>query len=171
MMDNFTDFPVLKAVGDKGEAMFHEFLLKKKFINIEPIDEVYQKEEILQSAWDFRAVSPLGIKCTFKVKSAFECDAHQYFNVETLQNGEPGGLTVSLADYFVMVNTKLGFGIVKRTELLKIHEELEPQINPEDYANRRWIGEYRLWKTDKDNPACGWRQKNDTIKWHKLEDV
>ena len=166
----YTNFVKLSKTGDKAEKLFVEWLQKNDYTDIEGIEEVYEKEDILRSAWDVRCNDPEGKKVTFEVKGAFKCHTWDYFNVEQIQNGVPGGIAVTDADYFVMVNETLGMGIIPTDVLLKTHEEIKDTVTEEDYRERKVIGDKILWATQYKNMACGWRQKNSTIEWFKIED-
>ena len=163
----YTNFVKLSKTGDKAEKLFAEWLEDNGYTNIEHIEDVYENEGILRSAWDIRCDDSDGVKVTFEVKGAFDCHTWGYFNVEQIQNGEPGGIAVTDADYFVMVNESLGMGIVSTEVLLKMHNEIKDKVTEKDYRDRKKIDEIILWATQYKNMACGWRQKNATIEWHK----
>ena len=163
--NEYTDFDQLNEIGIKAEKAFYQFMIDRGYTNIDHIDKVYEQENIKRNEWDFRGTCKSGETITFEVKAAYDCHRYGQFTVEQIQNGKPGGIAVSTADYFVMVNDIKGFGIVETARLKKTHHYLQKIATPGQYALKKSIGGVTLWKTVALNPASGWRQKNDTINW------
>ena len=183
-MENYTNYPKLKQIGDEGEQAFYKFMVDNDFEQITHIDDAVKITRTLSpSDWDFFGIDAYGEKATFEIKTQQECHKHDHVNVEQMQSYKPAGIATSKADYWGFVNDTLGFGFVRGEELKDIHNiicadksvtELSYRIKnflilkykksqPATYQTRK----IQLWKTDYSNPAHGFKYHIDDLDWRK----
>lgn len=171
-MRKYTNFNKLNKTGQRAEKQFIEFLEQKGYTDIERIDDVYKVEGLLRSAWDIRCKNSLGVPVKFEVKAAYDCDEWGWTTIEQVQNGKVAGIVISKADYLVHVNDTLGFAIDEKDKFIKIHWELVKSTTTDDYKRKKEItlrdGQtVKLWITNYENWAAGFRVENKTLTWYK----
>ena len=161
----YTNFKKLNKQGTAGERLFVDFLVERSYVNIEHIDDVYIKEGLRRSDWDIRCTNDMGVTVTFEVKTQNKCHKHKFVNIEQVQNGKLGGIGVTKADYYVIVNKELGFGIIDTEELKKTHRQIIKVSCKKDYAAKRVVNGVQLWLTKYENYAAGWKMSVHDIDW------
>ncbi len=163
------EFKKSSVIGDQGENIFLAWLKSQGFTNIQFIDDVYKAEGIQRKHWDFRATSPKSGKTqTYEIKDAQR--AIICLNVEQIQHGKPGGISVTTSDWFVFV-TKKALAFCKTAKLKSIAKLIE-DANPttQDYRDGNVIAGQKLWMS-KGGTGQGYllyKSNVDVISWITL---
>lgn len=163
----YTNFTKLNEKGNDGEARFVAFLEGRGYSEIQHIDDVYKEEGLSRSDWDIRCTNELGLTSTFEIKTQDDCHKYRFANIEQVQYGKPGGISVTKADYFVIVNKELGFGIIDADELKIKHKQITKVTTKKDYDQKRVVFGVQLWITKFKNWAAGWKISVHDITWFK----
>lgn len=175
MSKEYTNWKELSMTGDRGEIVAKRFLQDNGATEIKGIEQcLIEGYEGSRADWDIQCKIN-GDIYHIEVKHQPTCQNYGFWNCETVQNGKPGGIAVSKADLWYIVNPELGIGVIDAKYLKSIYNIIRKntKITASSYRDREWFSckgnSYQLFATKYKDVAFGWKHPItcDQMEWTK----